>query len=316
MRNSSVHTIGSPLISAWLLSCALAVPASAQHFSEWSTPQSVGPVVNSPHGDRHPAISKDGLTLYFTSDRPGGLGGDDIWVSHRADLDDPWGQAQVLGSSINTAATEYAPTLSRDQHWLLFISTRPGGFGGEDIWASYREHTHSDDWQLAKNLGPAINSAYGDGGPTLLQDGDTGTVALYFASDRPGGVGDLDIWASVMNSDGTFGPATNVAELNSPGRDSRTSIRGDGREIILTSNRAGGEGGLDLWVSTRAISDQTWATPVNLGPLVNGTSNDGAPALSRNGTTLYFYSNRPGGAGGNDLYVAARNKISPGHEEP
>lgn len=306
------NTIRPLLVAAWLLSCAFVVLASAQHLSDWSAPQNVGTVVNSPYVDRHPAISKDGLTLYITSNRPGGFGGDDIWVSHRAHSDDPWEMPQVLGSNVNTASTEYAPTLSRDQHWLLFISTRPGGFGGEDIWASYRQHKDGEDWQPARNLGPMINSTYDDGGPTLLEDDDGQIVTLYFASNRPGGLGDFDVWASTMNLDGTFTAAVNVAELNSPGRDTRTAIAGDDREVILTSNRAGGVGGLDLWVATRATTAGTWSTPVNLGPVVNSSANDGAPALSRDGATIYFYSNRPGGAGENDLYFAARSKIKPG----
>ena len=84
-----VHTIRLLLFAAWLLSCAFVVPASAQHFSTWSAPQNVGPLVNSPYVDRHPAISKDGLSLYFTSNRPSAFGGDDIWVSHRDRPEDP-----------------------------------------------------------------------------------------------------------------------------------------------------------------------------------------------------------------------------------
>jgi hypothetical protein len=112
-----------------------------------------------------------------------------------------------------------------------------------------------------------------------------------------------------MNPDGSFGPPALVTELNSPGRDTRTAIRHDGLEIFITSNRAGTVGGLDLWVSTRATTLDAWSVPVNLGPFVNSTFNDGAPALSSDGETLFFYSNHPGGLGDNDLYMSTRTKL-------
>ena len=114
-----------------------------------------------------------------------------------------------------------------------------------------------------------------------------------------------------MNPDGTFDPPVNVFELNSPVRDTRTAIRRGGQELILTSNRSGGIGGLDLWVATRDEYSVVWSVPVNLGPTVNGTANDGAPALSRDGQSLFFYSNRPGGSGANDLYVTTRAREKP-----
>src|SRR5262249_54752891 len=82
-----------------------------------------------------------------------------------------------------------------------------------------------------------------------------------------------------------------------------------GREIIISSNRPGGQGGIDQWVSTRATTLDPWGTPVNLGPVVNTAFNDGAAALSSDGQTMYFYSDRPGGSGGNDLYVTTREKV-------
>jgi hypothetical protein len=112
-----------------------------------------------------------------------------------------------------------------------------------------------------------------------------------------------------------FGEPALVTELNSPGRDTRTAIRRDGLELFLTSNRAGTVGGLDLWVSTRGCTSEAWSTPVNLGPVVNGTAADGAPALSADGETLFFYSTRPGGFGGFDLYMSTRHRLhGKGHD--
>src|SRR3989442_13696494 len=89
-------------------------------FSDWSEPVNLGPLVNSGSDDFHPAISPNGLSLYITSGRPGGLGGSDIWVSQRARLDDPWGPPQNLGPNINSATNDIAPDFTPDGHWLLF----------------------------------------------------------------------------------------------------------------------------------------------------------------------------------------------------
>jgi hypothetical protein len=113
-------------------------PVAAPKFSDWSPPALV-PNVNSEFVDAGPAISRDGRSLYFNSDRPGGFGSNDIWVSRRARVKDPWGTPVNLGPTINTNAIESAPAFSRDGHWMFFTSTRPGGFGPLlEIWVSWR----------------------------------------------------------------------------------------------------------------------------------------------------------------------------------
>src|SRR5262245_29824168 len=138
---------------------ATSLAAGRAHYTDWSTPVNLGPTVNSASANGGPALSKDGLSLYFYSNRPGGLGGTDIWVSQRKSGDDEWGAPQNLGPTINTAAEETAPAFSRDGHWMFFTSTGPGGFGSADIWASWRPHTHDDfGWQTPINLGAGVNS--------------------------------------------------------------------------------------------------------------------------------------------------------------
>src|SRR5438128_10151143 len=88
-------------------------------FSDWSQPVNLGPVVNSAADDFHPAIAPNGLSLYITSGRLGGLGGSDIWVSQRASPDYPWGPPQNLGPNINSASNDIAPDFTPDGHWLV-----------------------------------------------------------------------------------------------------------------------------------------------------------------------------------------------------
>ena len=289
------------------------VMADGPQWGPWSTPVNLGPLVNSPLDDNRPAISKDGLSLYVTSGRPGGVGGLDIWVSRRATVDDPWGPAQNLGPTVNSSSNDVAPTFSSDRHRMYFHSFRPGGCGLADIYVSRRRDTRDDfGWGPPEDLGCVVNTPYVNAGPTIFEDETTGITTLYFTvqNNPPGSDQGFDIYASTQIGDEeAFGPPVLVQELSSPFRDTRTTIRRDGLEMILSSGRPGGVGNEDLWVSTRASTLDPWSTPVNLGAVVNTTAFDGGPALSFDGTTLYFHSNRPGGVGGNDLYVTTRARL-------
>ena len=295
-------------------------------FGPWSAPVNLGPVVNTQYLESHPAISKNGLSLNITSDRPGGVNGtgfQEIWVSQRARLDAPW-QAPVNLDAFNSApvinsvgSLTSVPSFSADGHQLFFGSTRPGGLGHSDLYVSRRTNKHDDfGWQEPVNLGPLINSPEDETALTYFEDEETGIISAYVTSNRPGGPvgsapGSFHIWVSTLGDDGSFGPAVLVPELSSQYNDTRMAIRRDGLEFFLTSTRPDGRiGKNDIWVSTRDSTLDPWSTPVNLGPTVNFAGYvTGAPALSWNGTTLYFYSDRPGGSGGRDLYVATRRKL-------
>lgn len=268
-------------------------------FSEWSEAVNLGPVVNSPFFDFLPHLSSDGLSLYFTSNRLGGMGGPDIWVSQRASQDAPWGGPVNLGATINTAGRESAPNLSRDGHHLFFSSDRPGTLGNLDIWVSWRERTDDDfAWQPPVNLGPNVNSDAFDAGASFLRP------EFYFTSMRVSAP-NLDIFMSRVVGN-TFGPATRVSELSSPDNDQRPSIRFDGREIFFSSNRGSVDGSQNIWVATRKGRGLSWNAPMPLGPEINTEFLDQQPSISVDGKTLFFSSNRPGGSGLLDLYMATR----------
>ncbi len=290
---------------------AQAPSAHAQRYSDWSAPVNLGPAINSAFSDQGPAISKNGLSLYFTSNRPGGLGGFDMYVSQRASIDDAWGSPVNLGAIVNTTFDEGNPAFSRDEHLMFFQSKRPGGLGGIDLWVSQREHTHDDfDWQLPVSLGPGVNSAADDNGPSYFDNQEDGAPQLYFGSSRPGGLGAADIYLSEQTADGSFGPAILVTELSSSMNENRPSIRYDGLEIFFQSNRTGSTGGSsDLWVATRDSTLDAWSTPVNLGATINTMFVEQNTYLSSDGKTLLFSSDRPGGFGGLDLYMITRTKL-------
>jgi hypothetical protein len=271
--------------------------------------------VNSPFGEQGPAISKDGRSLYFGSNRPGGSGGFDIWVSQRTNPGDPWGPPVNLGSTVNTASVENIPALSRDEHWMFFNSDRPGGLGAIDLWASWRANIHDDfGWETPVNLGAPVNSAFLDQAASYFENDEAGPPLLFLTSDRPGGLGSTDIYVSEQAADGSFKAPTLVVELSSPFNDNRSSIRFDGLEIFLFSGRPGGFGLQDLWSSTRESVFDAWSTPANLGATVNSAFNEFQPYIAPDRLTLYFASDRPGGLGLNDLYMTTRAKAPPGQQ--
>ena len=311
IRLRSTQTLIAALIVIGALVVMSGPSAQAQKYSDWSAPVNLGSAINSASSDQGPAMSRDGLSLYFHSNRPGGLGGFDIYVSQRASVDDPWGAPMNLGPTVNTSFDEGNAAFSRDGHSLFFQSIRPGGFGGIDLWVSNRNHTHDDfDWEPAINLGPGVNSASDDNAPSYFENDELGVAQLYFVSSRPGGLGGQDIYLSNQTLDGSFGPAVLVSDLSTSSTDSRPSIRHDGLEIFFQSNRPGSlSTALDLWTATRESALDSWSTPVNLGSPVNTASIDNNANLSSDRLTLFFSSDRPGGFGGLDLYVTTRTKL-------
>jgi hypothetical protein len=135
---------------------------------------------------------------------------------------------------------------------------------------------------------------------------------LFFVSTRPGGLGNFDIYVSAVTATG-FGPATLIPELSSTANDRRPSLRRDGLEIFIDSDRSGSLDA-DLWTSTRDSLRDPWSTPVNLGTTVNSAAADLMPYLARDRETLFFTSNRPGGSGSFDLYVTTRTKVHRVHK--
>ena len=303
-NKSTARLAGISLVIAFTMDST-----AAQKFWDWSPPVNLGPVVNSGFQETFPVISKNGRSLYFSSSRPG-VGGLDIWVSQRANVDEPWGEPKILGSNVNTASNEDSAALSRDGHWLFFASNRPGGLGGLDLWVCWRAHTNDDfGWLPAVHLGEGINTAATDAGASFLENDDIGIPTLYFGSNRAGGLGQIDIYMSRLTPEGSWGPASLVSELSGPLQDIRPYIRRDGLEIVFNSNRPGGlAGSPDLWFSTRTAVDGIWQPPMNGGPAVNSETFDGFPSLSPDGRVLYFTSDRPGGSGATDIWMSTRSK--------
>jgi hypothetical protein len=166
----------------------------------WGPPVNLGPMVNSSSIEQRPCISADGLELYFSSDRSGGYGGFDIYVTRRKTLNDPWGQAENIGPAVNSVYVEFAPCLSPDGLMLLFsdqwayvvlggMPPRPGGYGACDMWMT-RRASLSDPWQTPVNLGHRVNSAIHEVVPRLSPDGSK----MYFNTNSGNVYQDFQGW--------------------------------------------------------------------------------------------------------------------------
>jgi Tol biopolymer transport system component len=210
----------------------------------WGEPVNLGSIVNSPHGDRAPSISTDGISLFFVCDRPEGFGERDIWVTTRPTTKNLWGEPVNLGPTVNSAYDDYAPDISANGLTLYFVSNRHGGYGDTDIWVTTRI-TEDAEWNAPFHLGSSVNSSYAERQPTISADSCT----LFFASGRPGGFGSRDIWMTTRSTpEGDWDPPVNLgASVNTPYLDHAPDISSDGRTLFFSSDRPGGSGDMDLW---------------------------------------------------------------------
>jgi WD40-like Beta Propeller Repeat len=316
----------SALVAAAALTAALAAvtAAAGPHFSAWAPATLVDPVdatgVNTTALDGCPIQSPDGHSLYIASNRAGGAGGLDLWAARRDGTGEPWGNPANLndasGADLNTGADEFCPTPVRGNG--LFFVRRPSACGLGDIYFTRfnPEHGWSEPERLAcAPEGP--NTALDEMGPSYVEAG--GGARLYYSSSRAPAQGGLvpgDIFVSRKGAGGTFGPGELVAELSDPAaNDIQPNVRKDGREVVFTSNRAGGKGSQDIWVATRADGGDSWSQPVNLTNVggaaqqVNTADSETRPSLSWHGETLYF-GRAPAAGGPSDVYVTTREKTS------
>jgi hypothetical protein len=269
-------------------------------------PENLGPVINTSSIDATNCISSDNLELYFGSNRPGGLGDLDIWVSTRQSIYEAWGPPYNIGAPVNSPYVEAYPSISSDGLTLYFSDLysgmpRPGGLGGADIWMTKRS-SRNGNWTAPVNLGAPINSSGMDISPTISGDG----LILVFASSRAGTRGPYDLWMSTRATvEDPWGTPVNLGtNVNSADGELECSMSADGLALFFPSGRPGGFSTYDLWMTTRKGLEAPWSHTVNLGPVVNGTSTEGSPGVSYDMRTLYFDSDRPGGFGSYDLWEA------------
>lgn len=155
----------------------------------WMKPVNLGPPINTEAWESQPALSPDGNTVIFCSNRPGGLGGKDLWISHYQGKG-VWTEPENLGDSINTSGDEFSPFLYWDERTLFFASDGHPGLGMLDLFVSTKGA--DGKWGKPKNLGYPINTVFEDNGLIIAPDGRT---AYYANENLEGGFGKLDIYS-------------------------------------------------------------------------------------------------------------------------
>jgi hypothetical protein len=173
--------------------------------------------------------------------------------------------------------------------------------GGHDLWVATRP-SRNDPWGEPTNLGAGVNSPVDDEAPSLSHDG----LTLLFSSQRAGTRGWDDLWMCTRptTEDPWDQPVNLGPVVNSDFYELYGQLSPDGLVLFFESDRPGGLGAYDLWMTRRQNRQDSWGPPVNVGSPVNTIGEDGLGAVSADGRTLYFSSDRPGGWGSFDMWRA------------
>ena len=206
----------------------------------WSDPRIVWEVSTREYLEVEPLLSPDGKQLYIMSNRPGGKGGHDIWVSEL--IEGNWTTPKNLDGPMNSAYSDHCLYFAGDDWEIAYwTSTRPGGFGGNDIWTSEKV---DGVWQAAVNLGPNVNSAASEHHSLPSPDGNS----LYVTTTRDDGFGGEDIFVTTRDGNGSWSELTNLgAQVNSDQHDRCPAFSPDFKTFFFDSERSGGYGNKDLW---------------------------------------------------------------------
>ncbi len=265
-------------------------------------PKNLGPNVNTRFEEYLPTLTADEQTLIVTVKMPDDTlrndwnnSSEDFYMSKK--VDGQWQKRSNVGPPINTPANEGAQCISPDGQFLFYtLCNSPGGMGRCDIYFSMKE---GKKWGIPKNVGPPINSKYWDSQPSLSSDGNT----LYFVSNRPGGKGEKDIWASSLTKDGYWGTPVNLGDsINTAYSDMSPFIHPDNKTLYFASEGQPGMGRHDIFYA-RMKKDGNFGTPVNIGYPINTSGDEFSLIVNSKGNLAYFASaDRKEGFGNLDLY--------------
>lgn len=212
--------------------------------------------------------------------------------------DDQPAKIENMGSTINTNEDEYVPRVSADGKTLYFLSdNRTGGRGGEDIWYCQRQSDGS--WGAPQNFS-SMNTSSNEG---ILAISPDGNVAIVFGNYN-GSFGGGDLFYSVKTENGWSYPCNLGGTINTKNWESLAALGPDGKTLIYSTERSGGKGNSDLWVTQ--LTEKGWTAPKNLGEAVNTGEDEKWPFIAADGKTLYFSSDGHFGFGGSDLFMVKR----------
>ncbi len=250
---------------------------------------------NSSDDDFAPCFTQNGRILFFTSNRDG-----DQKIYYVERNSEGWSSPEELKGDVNEGAQIGSVTVTPDGQFMVFAAYNNGkeGQGRTDLFSARKVY---GVWTDIQNLGPNVNSEYWDSQPALTSDGNT----LFFVSDRPGGMGGTDIYMSTRTRDG-WSKAVNIGSpINSEYDEMSPVMAVDNKTMTFASNRPGGMGGFDIYVSK--YQGNNFTAPLNPGLPINSSSDEYYYVSQTNSDIAYFSSDRGGGSGGLDIYMAVPN---------
>ncbi|MHC1775425.1 MAG: OmpA family protein [Lentimicrobium sp.] len=212
-----------------------------ENDTTWRQAEELGTPVNSPGDEGALCISPDGQYLFYSAcNRPDGYGSCDIYVSKREG--ERWGKPENLGPRVNSSFWETQPSFAPDGMTLYFVSNRPGGAGSSDIWISRLDD--SGNWSEPENPGASINTPESERGPFIHPDGRT----LYFSSKGHTGMGEGDIFLSLLDEKGQWSQPLNIGyPLNTEADEVTFVVDNAGRYAYFSSTAEGGYGLQDIY---------------------------------------------------------------------
>ena len=267
--------------------------------------ENIGQKLNSKYDDYAVFVSSNGDTLFFTSNK-GKSGdsflndeskyGDDLYLSVKCNKG--WKAPNLLEASPSALLNEGAISFSDEgKTAIISRSHEADGLGGSDL---YSAHFDGEKFTGIKNLGTTINTIYWESQPALSSDGKT----LIFASDRPGGLGGVDLWISEFNGYSWSNPVNLGNNINTAGNEYSPFLLCKGKERILFYASDGipnGKGKLDIYYSYK-LCDNSWGKPKPLNESINTAANEAFPFVTKNAETIYYSSDKEGGCDGYDIY--------------
>lgn len=212
-----------------------------------------------------------------------------------------------MGDSINSEFTDHSPVVSADEAVLIFTSRRENEYGGEinsdgefdeNIYISY---FINDRWTKPVSIGENINTSNHEASIGLSVDGQK--LFIYKSEDEG------SIYLSKLEGDVWSKPQKLGSTINTKARETHASLSADGNSLYFTSERKGGYGGLDIYVSHRKLGGE-WSDAINLGPTVNTASDERAPYIHPDGITLFYSTKGYAGLGGFDIFTSRINEFN------
>ncbi|MES2731429.1 MAG: OmpA family protein [Bacteroidota bacterium] len=264
--------------------------------------KNIGSVINGKFPDYAPVISSNEAVMFFTSRREGstghylapedGLFYEDIYLTYHKD--GKWSHPLNIGASLNTDTHDACIAASPNGKQLFIYQDSRDG----DIYTSLLLDSAANQWSKPEGLGNNVNSKYHETSVSITADGNI----VYFSSDRPGGIGGLDIYKSYKNHDGSWGTAINLGPIiNTPYDDDAPFIHPDGKTLYFSSRGHSTMGGFDIFRSF--LENDLWTSPQNLGFPINTSAEDIYFVLSADNNHGYYASANGEGFGEKDIYI-------------